>query len=132
MPDWMHSSVAPAASASDTRWAKSSRECSYASGERLDCPKPQNAQPTMQTFETLMLRLTTNVTVSPATRARSSSAPARRSRITSGRRSANRAVSSPAVSACPSRARSIARGASAESTSRTTLRPDPRRGMNDQ
>ena len=39
-----------------------------------DCPKPQNAQPTTQMFETLMLRLTTNVTVSPARPRRSSSA----------------------------------------------------------
>ena len=79
-----------------------------------------------------MLRLTTNVTVSPATRARSSSAAARRSSITSGRRSANSAVSSSGDSATPSRARSIARGARPESMSSTTRRPLPWRGMNDQ
>ena len=48
----------------------------------------------MQTFETLMLRLTTNVTVSPASSARSSSAAWRMSSIASGRVSANSAVSS--------------------------------------
>ena len=79
-----------------------------------------------------MLRLTTNVTVSPASRARSSSAAPRMSSITSGRRSANSAVSSSGVSARPSRARSIARGAASSATFRTARRPLPRRGMNDQ
>ncbi len=51
----------------------------------------------MQTFETLMLRLTTNVTVSPASSARSSSAAWRMSSIASGRVSANSAVSSSGV-----------------------------------
>ena len=51
----------------------------------------------MQTFETLMLRLTTNVTVSPASSARSSSAAWRMSSIASGRVSANSAVSSAGV-----------------------------------
>ena len=50
----------------------------------------------MQTFETLMLRLTTNVTSSPASSARSSSAAWRMSSIASGRVSANSAVSSSA------------------------------------
>ena len=49
--------------------------------------------------------------MSPASRARSSSAARRMSSITSGRRSANSAVSSSRVSARPSRARSIAPGA---------------------
>ena len=48
----------------------------------------------MQMFDTLMLRLTTNVTVSPASSARSSSAAWRMSSMTSGRVSANIAVSS--------------------------------------
>ena len=62
----MQISVAPYSTASCTRRSNSARSCSYASGERLPWPKPQNAQPTMQTFDTLMLRFTTNVTVSPA------------------------------------------------------------------
>ena len=57
-----------------------------------------------------MLRLTTNVTVSPASSARSSSAAWRISSIASGRVSANIAVSSCGVSGSPSRARSIAPG----------------------
>ena len=57
----------------------------------------------MQTFETLMLRQTTNVTVSPTSSARSSSAAARMSSIASGRVSANSAVSSSSLSAAPSR-----------------------------
>ena len=74
----------------------------------LPAPKPQNAQPTMQTLETLMLRLTTNVTVSPASSARSSSAAWRMSSIASGRLSANSASSSSAHRArARSRARSI-------------------------
>ena len=48
-----------------------------------------------------MLRLTTNVTVSPASSARSSSAAWRMSSIASGRVSANIAVSSSALSATP-------------------------------
>src|ERR1700683_4404056 len=56
----------------------------------------------------LMLRLTTKVTVSPASSARSSSAAWRMSSIASGRVSANIAVSSCALSARPSRARSVA------------------------
>ncbi len=55
-----------------------------------------------------MLRLTTNVTVSPASSARSSSAASRMPSIASGRVSANIAVSSSALSARPSRARSVA------------------------
>ena len=57
-----------------------------------------------------MLRLTTNVTVSPASSARSSSAAWRMSSIASGRVSANSAVSSSGASGGPSRARSIAPG----------------------
>ena len=53
----------------------------------------------MQTLETLMLRLTTNVTMSPASSARSASAAWRMSSTTSGRVSENSAVSSSAVSA---------------------------------
>ena len=67
-----------------------------------------------------MLRLTTNVTVSPASSARSSSAAWRMSSITSGRLSANIAVSSSGVSGSPSRARSIVAG---------LVRAVPRRGM---
>ena len=87
-------------------------------------PKPQNAQPTMQTLETLMLRLTTKVTVSPASSARSSSAAWRMSSIASGRVSANSAVSSSAASALAvrGRARSCRRGPSARGAG-------PRRGM---
>ena len=58
-----------------------------------------------------MLRLTTNVTVSPASSARSSSAAWRMSSIASGRVSANSAVSSSASSAPPARARAIVSGA---------------------
>ena len=50
-----------------------------------------------------MLRLTTKVTRSPASSARSSSAAARISSITSGRVSANSAVSSSSLSSSPSR-----------------------------
>ena len=87
-------------------------------------PKPQNAQPTVQTLETLMLRLTTNVTRSPASSARSSSAAWRMSSITSGRLSANIASSSSGASACPSRARSIVSGRGRPGRCRA-------RGMND-
>src|SRR5919107_1753192 len=59
----------------------------------------------MQTFDTLMLRLTTNVTVSPASSARRSSAAWRMSSIASGRVSANSAVSSSGLSAAPPLAR---------------------------
>ena len=65
----------------------------------------------MQTLVKLMLRLTTKVTRSPASSARSSSAAARISSITSGRVSANRPVSSSSLSASPLRPFSIARGA---------------------
>ena len=57
-----------------TRRANSSRVVLVGVRRAPPCPKPQNAQPTMHTLETLMLRLTTNVTVSPASSARSSSA----------------------------------------------------------
>ena len=65
----------------------------------------------MQMFETLRLRLTTKVTVSPASSARSASAAARMSSIASGRVSANRAVSSSAASGAPAWARAIVSGA---------------------
>ena len=90
-------------------------------------PKPQNAQPTVQTLETLMLRLTTNVTVSPASSARSSSAAWRMSSIASGRVSANSAVSSSGVERArrrgrarsrPARARAIGRGSAARAAAR--------------
>src|SRR6267154_379189 len=55
-------------------------------------------------LDTLTLRLTTNVTVSPASSARSSSAAARMSSTTSGRRSANSAVIWVTDSGAPSRA----------------------------
>jgi hypothetical protein len=61
-------------------------------------------------FETLMLRLTTKVTRSPASSARSSSAAWRMSSMTSGRLSANIASSSSGASHAPSRARSIVSG----------------------
>ena len=57
-----------------------------------------------------MLRLTTNVTRSPASSARSSSAAWRMSSITSGRLSANIASSSSGARKRPSRARSIVSG----------------------
>ena len=101
----MQISVTPNSTASRIFSAKDSSSTWYASGERFPWPKPQNAQPTWQTLVKLMLRLTTNVAVSPARRARSSSAARRMSSITSGRRSANSAVSSSRVSAAPSRAR---------------------------
>ena len=84
----------------------------------------------MQTFETLMLRLTTNVTVSPASSARSSSAAWRMSSIASGRVSANSAVSSSseqrlAVAAAGDRAgHEVAADRPAP-----RARPEPRRGM---
>ena len=74
-----------------------------------------------------MLRLTTNVTVSPASSARSSSAAARMSSIASGRVSANIAVISSAVSSSPARARAMVAGCS--SGRGPALRPEPRRGM---
>ena len=54
------------------------------------------------------------------------------SSITAGLVSANSAVSSSGLSASPSRARSTARGATSSASERATVRPDPRRGMNDQ
>ncbi len=80
-----------------------------------------------------MLRLTTNVTVSPASSLRSSSAARRISSIAAERVSANSAVSSWGVSARPSRARSIAPGTrdGAIGVGGSVL-PDPLRGMNDQ
>ncbi len=76
-----------------------------------------------------MLRLTTNVTRSPASSARSSSAAARISSITSGRVSANNAQASSSVSASPRRPLSIARGATSGSIRRSLRLPDPLRGM---
>ncbi len=77
-----------------------------------------------------MLRLTTNVTVSPARSARSSSAATRIASIASGRVSANIAVSSCAVSGSPCRARSIAGPTSPASIANgASWRPEPRRGM---
>jgi hypothetical protein len=132
MPDCMQISVAPNSTASRTRPRKSASECSYASGERRPCPNPQNAQPTTQTFEMLMLRLTTKVTVSPASSARSSSAAWRMSSIASGRVSANSAVSSSSDSSIPSRPRAIAAGTRSRRIARSSRLPEPRRGMNDQ
>ena len=66
-----------------------------------------------------MLRLTTNVTVSPASSARSSSAAWRMSSITSGRVSANSAGQLVAASSgSPSRARAIVSGRSAPAARR--------------
>ena len=81
-----------------------------------------------------MLRLTTNVTVSPASSARSSSAAQRISSITAGRVSANSAVSSVGAQRAARRARArTARGAtSSASVERPPAGPIPRRGMNDQ
>jgi hypothetical protein len=79
-----------------------------------------------------MLRLTTNVTVSPASSTRSSSAAWRMSSIASGRVSANSAVSSSSDSGAPSRPRAIAPGTRSGRIARSSRRPDPRRGMNDQ
>ena len=77
-----------------------------------------------------MLRLTTNVTVSPASSARSSSAASRISSIASGRVSANSAVSSSALSATPSRPFSIAPATrSGRIGAGGSVRPEPRRGM---
>ena len=67
-----------------------------------------------------MLRLTTNVTRSPASSARSASAAWRMSSTTSGRVSEKSAVSSSGVSSSPSRARSIVPGATAPSRRRGT------------
>ncbi len=83
----------------------------------------------MQTFDTLMLRFTTNVTVSPASSSRSSSAASRISSIASGRVSANIAVSSSSLRARPSRALSIASGTRSCRIVRSSRRPEPRRGM---
>src|SRR3954469_19093485 len=111
MPPCMQISVAPNATASWTRSAKSSAATLYAAGERFPWPKPQKAQPTTQTFVKLMFRLTTKVAVSPAISARSSSAAARISSTTSGRVSEKSAVSSSSLSSSPPRPFSIARGA---------------------
>ena len=85
----------------------------------------------MQTFETLMLRLTTNVTVSPASSARSSSAASRMSSIASGRVLGEqrgellggqpRAVARPLDRAPTTRSRA--------DRTRSSRRPEPRRGM---
>ncbi len=83
----------------------------------------------MQTFVKLTLRLTTKVTRSPASSARSSSAATRISSITSGRVSANRPVSSSSLSASPLRPFSIARGATSGEINRSVRRPEPFRGM---
>ena len=77
-----------------------------------------------------MLRLTTNVTVSPASSARSSSAAWRMSSIASGRVSANIAVSSSGLSGAPPRARAIAAGTASGRIGRGgSPRPLPLRGM---
>jgi hypothetical protein len=81
----------------------------------------------MQTLDTLMLRFTTNVTVSPASSARSSSAAWRMSSITSWRVSENRPVSSSASSFAPSLARAIVSARTAPLG--PSRRPEPRRGM---
>ena len=78
-------------------------------------------------LDTLRLRLTTKVTVSPASSARRASAAWRMSSIASGRVSANSAVTSPASSGAPSRARLIVSGRSAPRG--PSVRPEPRRGM---
>ena len=83
----------------------------------------------MQMLDTLMLRLTTKVTVSPASSRRSSSAAWRMSSMASGRVSANSAVSSSALSGWSSRARATAPATSSRRMGRSSLRPDPRRGM---
>ena len=76
-----------------------------------------------------MLRFTTNVTVSPASSDRSSSAAWRMSSITSGRVSANRAVSSSGDSSMPCRARSTAPGTSSLRIGRDSVaRPSPAAG----
>ena len=76
-----------------------------------------------------MLRLTTNVTVSPASSARSSSAAARMSSIASGRVSANIAVISSGASGSPLRARAIVDGCSTGCAPGAAGRAEPRRGM---
>ncbi len=77
-----------------------------------------------------MLRLTTNVTSSPQSSARSSSAAWRMSSIASGRVSANSAVSSSGVSAAPSRPRPIAPAVRSGRSGRGGfVRPLPERGM---
>ena len=101
-------------------------------GRALPCPKPQNAQPTMQMFETLMLRLTTNVTVSPASSRRSSSAAARMSSITSGRLLGEQRRQLLRRQRAPSRARADRSRREVVGDARSARRPEPRRGMNDQ
>jgi hypothetical protein len=76
-----------------------------------------------------MFLLTTNVALSPCSSARNSSAATRISSITSGRASANNAVSSSSVSSAPSRPLAIASGATFGSSVSSLLRPDPLRGM---
>ena len=77
-----------------------------------------------------MLRLTTNVTVSPTSSARSSSAAWRMSSIASGRVSANSAVSSSGASASPSRARSTEAATPSRRIGNGAVpRPEPPRGM---
>ena len=77
-----------------------------------------------------MLRLTTKVTVSPASSERSSSAAWRISSIASGRVSANMAVSSSALSASPARPLAIAPATrSGRIGTGASVRPEPRRGM---
>ena len=77
-----------------------------------------------------MLRLTTNVTVSPASSARSSSAAARMSSIAIGSVHANIAVSSCGESGSPARARSVAGPTrSPRIANGASRRPLPRRGM---
>jgi hypothetical protein len=68
----------------------------------------------------------------PTSSERSPSAAARISSITSGRCSANSAVSSSAVSSSPREPLSIARPAASGPTLTSPRRPEPRRGMNDQ
>ena len=75
-----------------------------------------------------MLRLTTNVTVSPASSARSSSAAARMSSIASGRVSANIAVISSRLSSIAG-AGALDRRRDGGRAAGPARRPEPRRGM---
>ena len=85
----------------------------------------------MQMFETLMLRLTTNVTVSPASSRRSSSAAQRISSITSGPLLGEQRRQLLGASArSPSRARATARGATSSATD--DLRPATRAAARDE
>ena len=76
-----------------------------------------------------MLRLTTKVTVSPASSARSSSAAWRMSSIASGRVSAKSAVSSSSVSALAVAPAGDRAGTRSARIARASVRPEPRRGM---